>query len=521
MCNMWRVPTAEVRFLLLWCLSDCELTWSTSNSPHTAWIHILDDDSLLDIFYLYRPPIFDGDESDQVRAFGGRKWDRERWWHKLAQVCQRWRNLLLGSASYLGLCLVCTWGTPVADMLTHSPSLPLVIDYDDENRYITWPAEEEERIILALKQHDRVRRIRLRVPVPIMPKLIIAIDGEYPVLEYLVLESQGEYNTLAPVLPKPLEAPRLYHLLLMGVVPPIESRLLTTAVGMVTLCLHMQKPSAYFQPNILLQCLSSMPQLETLVVSTNFFIITDHVERQLLDMPITTRVALPNLRSFQFEGSGTYMEVVVHHITAPRLETLNIQLYNELELSVPHLYQFMNTTNDLRFDSATFEFSFYRVFVRLYLREEAEVYALLMTAFYMGQARDMQLFSVTQIFNSFSQKLSTVEHLSLEHAAFSYVHDGPEVDPTEWRQLLQLFRCVKTLNVHDRLVKEVSRCLELDDGEHPLELLPVLQELTYSGSDDTSDAFTSFTDARQNAGRPVTLTPLSRGSSSGFRDHLT
>jgi hypothetical protein len=157
----------------------------------------------------------------------------------------------------------------------------------------------------------------------------------------------------------------------------------------------------------------------------------------------------------------------------------------------------------------------------LYLREEAEVYALLMTAFYMGQARDMQLFSVTQIFNSFSQKLSTVEHLSLEHAAFSYVHDGPEVDPTEWRQLLQLFRCVKTLNVHDRLVKEVSRCLELDDGEHPLELLPVLQELTYSGSDDTSDAFTSFTDARQNAGRPVTLTPLSRGSSSGFRDHLT
>jgi hypothetical protein len=264
-----------------------------------------------------------------------------------------------------------------------------------------------------------------------------------------------------------------------------------------------------------------MPQLETLVVSTNFFIITDHVERQLLDMPITTRVALPNLRSFQFEGSGTYMEVVVHHITAPRLETLNIQLYNELELSVPHLYQFMNTTNDLRFDSATFEFSFYRVFVRLYLREEAEVYALLMTAFYMGQARDMQLFSVTQIFNSFSQKLSTVEHLSLEHAAFSYVHDGPEVDPTEWRQLLQLFRCVKTLNVHDRLVKEVSRCLELDDGEHPLELLPVLQELTYSGSDDTSDAFTSFTDARQNAGRPVTLTPLSRGSSSGFRDHLT
>jgi hypothetical protein len=45
----------------------------------------------------------------------------------------------------------------------------------------------------------------------------------------------------------------------------------------------------------------------------------------------------------------------------------------------------------------------------------------------------------------------------------------------------------------------------LEDGELPLELLPELQELTHSGSGNTGDAFTSFIDARQNAGRPVTL----------------
>jgi hypothetical protein len=28
----------------------------------------------------------------------------------------RWRNLIVGSTSYLGLCLVCTFGTPVAGM---------------------------------------------------------------------------------------------------------------------------------------------------------------------------------------------------------------------------------------------------------------------------------------------------------------------------------------------------------------------------------------------------------------------
>jgi hypothetical protein len=482
--------------------------WPTGNSPQTAWIHILDDDSLINIFYLYRPPIFDGDENDEVRALGGRKWERERWWNKLAQVCQRWRNILLGSASYLGLCLVCTWGTPVADMLAHSPALPLVVDYDDKDRYIT--VEEEERIILALRQCDRVHRVRLRMPVPIMEKLIMAIDEGYPVLEYLILMSSVEYDTLASVLPKTFEAPNLRHLFLTGVVPPIEPRLLTTAMGMVTLCLYMQEPSAYLQPNILLQCLSFLPRLETLLITTVPYPFLDHVERQLVDTPITTRVALPNLRSFQFEGSGTYMEMVVHQITAPRLEKLNIQLYNERGLSVPHLLQFMNTSEHLRFDSAAFELSFYRLFVRLYLREEAEVYALSMTVFYFGQARDMQLSSVAQFFNSLGQKLSTVEHLSLDHKAFTYVYviDEPEVGPTEWRELFRLFRYVKTLNVHDHLVKEVSRCLELDNGEHALELLPELQQLTYSGSSDTSDVFTSFIDARQNVGRPITLNSL-------------
>ena len=53
-----------------------------------------------------------------------------------------------------------------------------------------------------------------------------------------------------------------------------------------------------------------------------------------------------------------------------------------------------------------------------------------------------------------------------------------------------------------------SLCLRVEDGELPLELLPELQELTYSGSGDTGDAFTSFINARQNAGRPVSLSVL-------------
>jgi hypothetical protein len=103
------------------------------NSSNTASIHILDDDSLLNVFYIYRPSLLGDEEEDDARFMGGAEgWIRGRWWYRLAHVCQRWRNLILGSASYLRLSLVCTYGTPVADMLAHSPPLPLAIDYTNE-----------------------------------------------------------------------------------------------------------------------------------------------------------------------------------------------------------------------------------------------------------------------------------------------------------------------------------------------------------------------------------------------------
>ena len=84
-----------------------------------------------------------------------------------------------------------------------------------------------------------------------------------------------------------------------------------------------------------------------------------------------------------------------------------------------------------------------------------------------------------------------------------------DVDRSEWRRLLRSFSDVKTLRVNGRLVKELSSCLRLDDGELPLELLPKLQGLTYWGpilrGGHARDAFTSFADTRQKAGRPVTL----------------
>jgi hypothetical protein len=42
------------------------VTWPAGNSSHTAPIDILDDDSLLNIFYLYRPFLLGEDEDDEI-----------------------------------------------------------------------------------------------------------------------------------------------------------------------------------------------------------------------------------------------------------------------------------------------------------------------------------------------------------------------------------------------------------------------------------------------------------------------
>jgi hypothetical protein len=487
------------------------VTWPTGNSPHTASIDILDDDSLLNIFYLYRPFLLGEDEGGETRLLQGDEgWGRGQWWFKLSHVCQRWRNLVLASSSYLGLCLVCTKGTPVADMLAHSPPLPLVVDHYYEDSTVNLNTEDEEGLILALEQRDRVRRIRLRIYMPKMQRLIVAISEEYPILEYLLIITP---DIMAPglALPETLRAPHLHHLVLSGFALPIGSRLLTTAVGLVTLVLIITIPSTFFQPNSLLQWISFMPQLESLMIYFFYADTSRTIERQLTHIPTTiTPIALPNLRWFWFQGANAYLEAVVRRITSPRLEKLQVFFFEQLTLSVPHLLQFINTTEtrDLRFSSAKLDFSSDQVDVATYPHEEADLSQTLHIRVLCSHL-DLQVSAMAQISNSLSQMFSAVEHLTLEYEARSQsFEEHNEVNPIEWRRILRSFSNVKTLRVEYGLDEEIAHCLRLDDGELPLDLLPELHELIYSRSSHSDNEFASFITSRQNAGRPITLVDL-------------
>lgn len=483
------------------------------NSQHPSpLIHTPDDDSLLKVFSLYRPLILDESEADNNQFLDGGEWNRERWWFTLVHVCRRWRLLVFESASHLRLSLVCARGTPVADMLAHSPPLPLIIDHLDQHNDIT--AADERGITLALQHRDRVRRIRLMKSVPILQKLIIALDGEFPILEYLSIIHQRyrrpsiEHN-MRLTLPETFRAPHLRHLVLMSFAIPIGSPLLTTMGNVVTLSLNSIPPSAYFHPNALLQRLSLMPQLEILGILFNSHFPSRDIERQLSRTPIISRAVLPNLRWFGFQGASAYLEALLPRVTMPLIERLQVSFFNQLTYPIPHLQQFMGTAENLRLNTATLTFLLDHLTVVAYPHKGARMFTLVMAI--GGRHLDWQVVSTAQVLQTLKTVFSAVEHLTLEYKRHLISLEWKnEADRAQWRELLGAFDNVKTLLVDAELVEQISHSLRPGDGESPTDLLPELQELSYPAR-SPEKAFTPFVDARQKADRPVTVIRPSAG----------
>jgi hypothetical protein len=449
------------------------------------------------------------EDVNNVQLLEGGEWNHERWWHcrwhKLIQVCRRWRYLVLGSALYLRLSLVCTRGTPVADMLAQSPPVPLIIDHIDD-KYHDLTAEDEEGITLALHHRDRVRRIRLMKPIPSLQKLVTALDGEFPILEFLLIQHQRYHRPVTECktkleLPETFRAPHLRQLVLRNFATPIDSPLPTTMGNLVTLFLGNIPSSAYFHPSALLQRLFLMPQLETLWIGFNL----NRVEGQLLHTaPIMTRVTLPNLRWLGFRGANAYLEALLPWVTIPLLEKLQVYFFNQMIYSIPHLRQFMSTAGNLRPKAATFNFDNDCLIVTAYPHQGARMYTFFMEI--GGRRLDWQMVSAAQVFHAPGTVLSAVEHLTLEYTRHNISSEwNDEADRTHWREFLGSFSNVKSLLVDRELVGQLSRALNHGEEESPTELLPELQELSYFAKGASRYGLSSFIDARRKAGRPVTV----------------
>jgi hypothetical protein len=453
-------------------------------------ISVLNDGILLRIFYLYRPHI------PRMYVHIYPCWGEERWWYKLVHVSRRWRRVIFEASSLLDLHLVCTHGVPVADMLAHSPPLPLAIFYFLSGHTIFEKLEkkDEKGARIALYHNDRVRRVTLYMEARELKKLLMAMAWEFPILESLTIGS----SLLNVTLPQGFGAPNLYYGNLIRVALPVQCPILTTT-GLVSLQLRDIPSSGYFPPSYMLASLSQMPQLKTLCITFEHPVPNHDVR----DTAPTSNVTLPNLRKFEFGGATAYVEDLCARMAAPVLSVFSVNFFKQLTCPIPCLVSFMRTSGNPQFYALELVCGI--GFVRLQVSQSRpRKYRLNLTISYIHL--DSPIPSAIRLFDAFSPVLSVVKNVTLIMNGLGLSPRVNEVNRTQWRGLLRIFSNVTKLRVSTTHFRGqgLSHSLRTEDGDLPLELLPNLEEVTYSGSDD-ENAFTPFINEREALGRPVHL----------------
>jgi hypothetical protein len=395
-------------------------------------------------------------------------------------------------------------------MLEHSPPLPLFIDYCDTG-YGARPviAKVEEDISLAIQQRDRVRRIRLRMTDQYLRRIVTALDGEFPILEYLFIKDHSCSDSSGVILPQSLQAPRLRCLILYYLDIPFGFLLQTAAVDVVTFSLQFgPNLEIHYPRNDLLTCLSILSKLEILDIGFPFGFFDEGFKEQFLPMSIKTHITFPKLHSFSFQGPGCYLDALLCRITTPLLERFWSVLTGPLSIPCIH---FTTAAEKLRFTCARINFgdspgASLSMYPSGWSDDETSVsepFRVCVDGRHLGR----QVESLATISNALRPLFSEVDTLNLEiqdrmgHTSRRHVI----IDPAQWRNLLKPFNSVKTLDIFEGLVRALDRILQPEDGVSSLELFPELKELSFPANDETDHSFAGFIRARQNAGRPVFL----------------
>ena len=379
-------------------------------------IDVLPDDALLGVFDFY---VDTGSLSEEVEA-----------WQSLVHVCRRWRRLVLGSPRRLNLQLCCTPRTPAKENLDIWPTLPLIVR-GDMTRF-----SGTDNIVAALWQSNRVCKVDLwEFGGWQLREVLAAMQVPFPELTDLQLSSNGETMPAIPDSFLDGSATRLRRFALHGIPFLGLPKLLPSATHLVHLDLFGIPHSGYISPEAIVVLVSVLSGLETLHIG--FQSPQSCPEREIRRLFPSKRCVLPVLAFLRFTGFIEYLEVFVTGIDAPQLGRVQIFFFNQFDFDTPRLAQFINRTPKLGKRDATVQFN-----------DDTAVVGLL-----PGTLRitiiciepDWQLSSIEQLCHPFSQLLSTVENLYIEHHYLEVVWKNDSIENTLWLQLLVPFTAVINL----------------------------------------------------------------------------
>ncbi|KAH9958060.1 hypothetical protein BC827DRAFT_624533 [Russula dissimulans] len=269
-----------------------------------AAIDILPDEVLLDIFDFYR------------MDFIYYPWK----WRTLVHVCRRWRHAVFASPRRLDLQFFCTPRTPVRDLLEFLPPMPIMISNwgGTSSPCPSLGLEDGSQVISAISQRDRVCWVHLDgLESSLLETLVVMMQETFPTLTCLRLSSNDE---AAPALPETFlggSTPRLRTFRLHGIPFPDLPKLLLSTSNLIDLRLEKIPDSGYISPHAMASGLSTATKLEILII--DFRSVDPHPEPASQHPSSLSRVALPALTYFKFEGNGGYFDNFTTRIESPIL----------------------------------------------------------------------------------------------------------------------------------------------------------------------------------------------------------
>ena len=453
---------------------------------------MLSDDALLGIFDFYV------DEGREIKK------DVEVW-QVLVHVCRRWRSIVFGSPRRLNLQLFCTSRTSVRDMLDIWPALPLFIL---DARYYP-PRKGMDNTIAALKQRHRVCKIKFCASSSSDFKNVwAAMQEPFPELADITLLAL-DIDAGIPDSFLGGSAPGLRCFKLDGIPFPGLPKLLLSTTHLATLCLKRTPHSEYTSPEVMVNCLSALTNLETLALEFEH----PNPESRLPAPP--TRSVLPALTSFEFTGAIEYWEDLVARVDAPRLFHLSLTFshHYEVPFDTPHHVQFIGRTPSLDAPEKA-RITFGDETVRVRLSSQTSGKGVLDVGIPSKFSTDRRLSNLAQICTSSLPPLSAVETLSIIDNRYFEDFSQENIADKLWLDLLRPFASVKNLCIHRETLPRIVPTLQKLVGGRT-EVLPILQNL-FTGSCQPSrlvqEGIDQFASARQLSGHPITVSLWDRAS---------
>jgi hypothetical protein len=360
--------------------------------------------------------------------------------------------------------------------------------------------EDEENIIVALKQAERVASINLTVTNTLLENLSTIISEPFAELEELVLLSR---MSLQLTFPKKFGwGPRLRTLHSTRVTIPALPQLLSTSTALIDLQLHGIPNVGYFSPNAFADALSEMTQLETL--SLHFISLSPR--RDYLSSPPSSgeRVVLPALKFLKYRGTSKYLDNFVARIDAPRLGDIDIMFFSQPTMDASELGRFINRIEMQRSnDQAEIVSSQSAISIRFTQLNSPTRLELRIAC----KELDWQLSSIVQTLDRFSDFLFRVENLNISTTESPSERD--DVGAEQWAELLHAFGGTKYFHAAGAHVTDILCALRPADGVLTTDtrMLPALSSVTAMKSVVMDgpfwDVVQSIITSRWLSGRPV------------------